>query len=115
MQPLLVVSLVADGVLLGAWLKTAKFQSITPLSRSRKGGTASERCGTLSKATERRFSDAEEVSAERAAFLLASFIQHYGIGVLNVAGPRQSQAPHTHAYAHAVINLLLQDHKEPKK
>ena len=52
--------------------------------------------------------DAEEVSTKRAAFLLASFIQHYGIGVLNVAGPRQSQAPQGYAYAYAVINLLLQ-------
>ena len=41
---------------------------------------------------------------------LVSFVQHYGIEVLNVAGPRQSKAPHAHAYAHAVINLLLQDH-----
>jgi hypothetical protein len=45
--------------------------------------------------------DAEEVSAERAAFLLTSFIRHYGIGVLNVAGPRQSQAPQGYAYAYA--------------
>jgi hypothetical protein len=59
--------------------------------------------------------DAEEISAERAAFLLVSFVQHYGIEVLNVAGPRQSKAPHAHTYAHAVINLLLQDRKEPKR
>jgi hypothetical protein len=59
--------------------------------------------------------DAEEVTTERAAFLLVSFVQHYGIEVLNVAGPRQSKAPHAHTYAHAVINLLLQDHKEPKR
>jgi hypothetical protein len=59
--------------------------------------------------------DAEEVSAKRATFLLASFVRRYGIGALNVAGPQQSQAPHAHAYAYAVINLLLQDHKEPKR
>ena len=53
--------------------------------------------------------DAEEVSAERAALLLASFVQQYGIERLNVAGPRQSRAPKAHAYAYTVINLLIQD------
>ncbi len=52
--------------------------------------------------------DAEEVEPRRAASLIASFVQQYGIGVLNVAGPRQSKAPKAHGYAYVVINLLLQ-------
>ena len=73
-----------------------------------EGGTEETLLFCIKKPKPYKLIDAEEVSAERAAFLLASFVQHYGIGVLNVAGPRQSQAPHAHAYAHAVINLLLQ-------
>jgi hypothetical protein len=75
-----------------------------------EGGTEETLLFCINERKPYKLIDAEEISAERAAFLLASFVQHYDIGVLNVAGPRQSQAPHAHAYAHAVINLLLQDY-----
>jgi hypothetical protein len=58
-----------------------------------EGGTEETLLFCIKKRKPYKLIDAEEVSAERAAFLLASFIRHYGIGVLNVAGPRQSQAP----------------------
>jgi hypothetical protein len=74
-----------------------------------EGGTEETLRFCIEKHKPYKLIDAEEVSAERAAFLLASFIQHYGIEVLNVAGPRQSQAPHAHAYAYAVINVLLKE------
>src|SRR5438067_13519020 len=77
-----------------------------------EGGTEETLLFCIKKHKPYKLVDAEEVSAERAAFLLASFIQHYGIGVLNVAGPRQSQAPQGYAYAYAVINLLLQGYPE---
>ncbi|MDQ3829946.1 MAG: hypothetical protein M3361_11710, partial [Candidatus Tectomicrobia bacterium] len=73
-----------------------------------EGGTEETLLFCINERKPYKLIDAEEISAERAAFLLASFIQHYGIGVLNVAGPRQSQAPQGYAYAYAVINLLLQ-------
>ena len=72
-----------------------------------EGGTEETLLFCIKKHKPYKLVDAEEVSAERAAFLLASFIQHYGIGVLNVAGPRQSKVPHAYIYAYAVINLLL--------
>jgi hypothetical protein len=74
-----------------------------------EGGTEETLLFCIEKHKPYKLIDAEEVSAERAAFLLVSFVQHYGIEVLNVAGPRQSQAPHAHAYAYAVINVLLKE------
>jgi hypothetical protein len=72
-----------------------------------KGGTEETLLFCIKKHKPYKLIDAEEISAERAALLLASFVRHYGIEVLNVAGPRQSQAPHAHAYAYAAINSLL--------
>jgi hypothetical protein len=104
MQPSLVVSPAAAGARLDAWLKTAKFQLVQI-----GGGTEETLRFCIEKHKPYKLIDAEEISAKRAAFLLVSFVQHYGIGVLNVAGPRQSQAPHAHAYAYAVINVLLKE------
>ena len=73
-----------------------------------EGGTEETLLFCIKKHKPYKLVDAEEILAERAAFLLALFVQHYGIRVLNVAGPRQSTAPHAYAYAYAVINLLLQ-------
>jgi Circularly permutated YpsA SLOG family len=75
-----------------------------------EGGTEETLLFCIKKHKPYKLVDAEEVSAERAAFLLASFVRHYDIGVLNVAGPRQSKAPHAYAYAYAVTNLLFQDY-----
>jgi hypothetical protein len=72
-----------------------------------EGGTEETLLFCIKKHKPYKLIDTEEVSAERAAFLLASFVQHHDIRVLNVAGPRQSQAPHAHAYAYAAINSLL--------
>jgi putative molybdenum carrier protein len=78
------------------------------LCEKNEGGTEETLLFCINERKPYKLIDAEEISAERAAFLLASFIQHYGIEVINVVGPRQSQAPQGYAYAYAVINLLLQ-------
>jgi len=44
---------------------------------------------------------------EDAAFRAKSFILKHGIGRLNVAGPRASQQPLGHAYAHELVAILL--------
>ena len=46
-----------------------------------EGGTEETLLFCIKKHKPYKLVDAEEVSAERAAFLLASFIQHYGIEV----------------------------------
>lgn len=51
--------------------------------------------------------DAEVMGPERAAELLAAFVARYDIGVLNVAGPRASEAPGAQAYVRAMIRALL--------
>jgi Circularly permutated YpsA SLOG family len=49
----------------------------------------------------------EEVSAERAAELIAEFVHAERITTLNVAGPRQSEAPQGYDYAFQVLDILL--------
>lgn len=73
-----------------------------------EGGTEETLLFCIERHKPYKLIDADEVEPKRAAALIASFVQQYGIGVLNVAGPRQSKAPKAHGYASAVINLLLQ-------
>jgi hypothetical protein len=53
MPPSLGASPAAAGARLDTWLKTAGFQSVTPLSSSKKVGTGSEPCGIYLRAMER--------------------------------------------------------------
>ncbi|MBS0205743.1 MAG: putative molybdenum carrier protein [Planctomycetes bacterium] len=51
--------------------------------------------------------DADVVSAACAAGLVADFIAAHNVETLNVAGPRQSKAPHAQTYAFDVVTQLL--------
>ena len=52
--------------------------------------------------------DASKLSTEGAAKLIADFIHENKIGILNVAGPRQSEWPEGYAYAARVLRAFLQ-------
>ena len=52
--------------------------------------------------------DASKTSVEDAAKLIADFVQKNKIGILNVAGPRQSEWPEGYAYASRLLNGFLQ-------
>jgi hypothetical protein len=52
--------------------------------------------------------DAAEVSAPRAAELVEAFVEEERIGVLNVAGPRESGWPGACVYATEVIRSCLE-------
>ena len=51
--------------------------------------------------------DASKLSAEDAAELIAEFVQENKIGILNVAGPRQSEWPEGFAYASRALDAFL--------
>jgi hypothetical protein len=51
--------------------------------------------------------DASRVATEGAAKLLADFIRKNNIGILNVAGPRQSEWPEGYAYAFRALTAFL--------
>ena len=51
--------------------------------------------------------DALEVSADRAGERIVAFIEAHGIGVLNVAGPREGKWPGAHDYCFTMIARSL--------
>ena len=50
--------------------------------------------------------DASKLSAEGAAKLIADFVRENKIGILNVAGPRQSEWPEGYDYASRALTLF---------
>ena len=51
--------------------------------------------------------DASKVSAEGAANLIAEFVRQNKIGILNVAGPRQSEWPEGYDYSSRALSAFL--------
>jgi hypothetical protein len=51
--------------------------------------------------------DASKISAEGAAKLIADFVRKNKIGILNVAGPRQSEWPEGYDYAFRALHIFL--------
>lgn len=51
--------------------------------------------------------DAGAMPPAEAALAAAGFVEAHDIATLNVAGPRASKEPAAHAYAQAVVRLLL--------
>ena len=54
--------------------------------------------------------DASKISAEPAAKVMADFVGENKIGILNVAGPRQSEWPKGYDYASHALSAFLQHH-----
>ena len=52
--------------------------------------------------------DASKLSAEDAAKLIADFVHENKIGILNIAGPRQSEWPEGYDYASRALSAFLQ-------
>ena len=51
--------------------------------------------------------DASKISVKGATKLIADFVDKNKIGILNVAGPRQSEWPEGYAYASRVLSAFL--------
>jgi len=54
--------------------------------------------------------DASRIAAQDAAKLIADFVRKNAIGILNVAGPRQSEWPEGYDYAFHALSAFLQHH-----
>jgi len=55
----------------------------------------------------RQLIDSPEISAEGAGNLIADFVRENKIGILNVAGPRQSEWPEGYDYASRALDEFL--------
>jgi len=51
--------------------------------------------------------DASRIAAQDAAKLIADFVRKNAIGILNVAGPRQSEWPEGYGYAFRTLDTFL--------
>ena len=51
--------------------------------------------------------DASKVATEDAAKLIADFVRKNKIGILNIAGPRQSEWPEGYAYTSRALDIFL--------
>jgi hypothetical protein len=51
--------------------------------------------------------DASKVAAQGAATAIVDFVRENSIGVLNVAGPRQSEWPEGYGYTSRVLDIFL--------
>ena len=71
------------------------------------GGTEQTLLHCVRRRKSYKLIDANETSAERAATLVASFIEKNSIAKLNVAGPRATKVPTAHAYAHDFVSYLV--------
>jgi Circularly permutated YpsA SLOG family len=51
--------------------------------------------------------DADKVSVDNAASAIGDFVRQYKIGVLNIAGPRQSEWPGGYGYAFRALEIFI--------
>jgi hypothetical protein len=72
-----------------------------------QGGTEQTVAHCIRRRRPYKLVDGAELSARDGARLAAGFVARHDVGMLNVAGPRQSKEPRAHAYAYAVISTLL--------
>jgi hypothetical protein len=71
------------------------------------GGTEQTVLDCIEQEKPYKLIDATEIAPARAAELAAQFIERHRVSVLNVAGPRASQAPDGRRYAAEAIARLL--------
>jgi hypothetical protein len=71
------------------------------------GGTAQTVYFCLELKRPHELIDASKISIEGAAKLIGDFVRKNKIGILNVAGPRQSEWPEGYAYASRALDIFL--------
>ena len=71
------------------------------------GGTEQTVLHCINRGRRYKLIDGAEIAPERAAQLIEQFITAHDVSILNVAGPRASDAPHGHPYAYEAIGKLL--------
>ena len=71
------------------------------------GGTAQTVAYCIQEGRPHVLIDADELSVQRATCKVHDFIVKFDINVLNVAGPRASEAPLAYQYARSLLSELL--------
>jgi len=71
------------------------------------GGTAQTVYFCLELKRPHELIDASKISTEGAAKLIGDFVRKNKSGILNVAGPRQSEWPEGYAYASRALDIFL--------
>ena len=72
-----------------------------------RGGTAQTVNFCLELKRPHELIDASKISTEGAARLIGDFVRKNKIGILNVAGPRQSEWPEGYAYVSRALSAFL--------
>jgi hypothetical protein len=72
-----------------------------------RGGTEQTVLFCIRRSRPYKLIDAAEVAAPRAAAVTDAFVKQNLISVLNVAGPRASEAPRAYAYTYSMMYRLL--------
>ncbi len=72
-----------------------------------RGGTEQSVCFCAELQLPHQLIDASKLSAEGAAKLIVDFIRKNKIGILNVAGPRQSEWPEGYDYASRALSAFF--------
>ena len=81
--------------------------TVVTFSRELRGGTEQTVRFCIEQQQPYQLIDASSVSTEDAAKLMAQFVRKNKIGILNVAGPRQSEWPEGYDYAFRVMSVFL--------
>jgi hypothetical protein len=71
------------------------------------GGTEQTVCFCMELQRPHQLIDASNVSAEDAAKLIAGFVRNHKVGILNVAGPRQSEWHAGYDYAYCALEIFV--------
>ena len=72
-----------------------------------QGGTELTMLACIRRRKPYRLVDAAEIPASRAGAIALAFVARHGASILNVAGPRASQAPAAKAYAFDAVSRLI--------
>ena len=82
--------------------------TVVIFSRELRGGTEQTVRFCVELKRPHQLIDASKLSAKGAANLTADFVRENKIGILNVAGPRQSEWPEGYDYASRALSAFLQ-------
>jgi hypothetical protein len=78
-------------------------------SRKLRGGTEQTVRFCVEQERPHELIDASKISTEEAARSIANLVRKHKIGVLNVAGPRQSEWPEGYDYAYCALDIFLRN------
>ena len=89
------------------WMAIASDGTVIIYPGTLRGGTEQTVRFCIELQRPHQLIDASKLSAEDAANLISDFVRKQNIGILNVAGPRQSEWPEGYNYASRTLDLFF--------